>query len=253
MPTPTTVKWIEIANRYYTLWNLPNCVGSVDGKHIKIKAPPNSGSSFVNYKGFFSVVLLAVADADGLFVTVDVGEYGRNSDGRAFQVSGFGRAMQQNRLLLPEPEPFPDETQNIPFYFVADEAFALKTNMMKPFSRNQLTDYRRIFNSRLSRGRKSVECAFGMLTSKFRALNTTICCDPSKVDVIVQAMCVLHNVIRNCDGKFSRPQYENVLINDPINGPQPRKLTAKYIREYISDYFTLRAPIPLQDRHCVDL
>jgi hypothetical protein len=158
------VTWVDIAQRFYTPWNLHNCTGSTDGKHIRIIAPPNSGSAFVNYKGFFSIVLLAVADADGLFVTVDIGEYGRNSDGRAFQCSGFGQAMQQERLHLPESAPLPAETQNIPYYFVADEGFPLKINLMKPFSRNQLTAERRIFNTRLSRGRKSIECAFGILT-----------------------------------------------------------------------------------------
>lgn len=39
MPTPTTEKWIEVAQRFYTLWNLPRCVGSLDGKHIRIRAP----------------------------------------------------------------------------------------------------------------------------------------------------------------------------------------------------------------------
>lgn len=193
---------MEIADRFYTLWSLPNCTASVDGKHIRIKAPLGSGSAYINYKGFFSIVLLGVVDADGLFITVDVGEYGRNSDGRAFQSSRFGKAIQQGSLHLPEPAPLPEETMPIPFYFVADEAFSLKTNVMKPFSRSQLTNDRRVFNSRLSRGRKTVECAFGMLSSKFRVLNTMICCAPSKVDLLIQAMCVLHNVIRKHDGTF---------------------------------------------------
>ncbi|KAJ4428191.1 hypothetical protein ANN_24206 [Periplaneta americana] len=87
MLTPSTEIWVDIAQRFYTQWNLPNCTGSIDGKHIRVKAPSNSGSAFVNYKGFFSIVLLAVADGDGLFVTVDIGEYARNRDGRAFQCS----------------------------------------------------------------------------------------------------------------------------------------------------------------------
>jgi hypothetical protein len=64
---------------------LPNYDGSLDGKHIRIKAPPKSGSSFYNYNGFFSIVLLATADADGIFQTTDVGEYRQNSDRRALR------------------------------------------------------------------------------------------------------------------------------------------------------------------------
>lgn len=251
MPVPSEEKWAEISRRYYQLWNLPNCVGSVDGKHIRIKAPPRSGSSFINYKGYFSIVLLAIADADGMFVTIDVGEFGRNSDGRAFRNSNMGQALLRGNLGLPQPTPLPGETREIPFYFVADEAFSLHKNVMKPYSRKQLdSDKKKIFNGRLTRGRKSVECSFGMLTSKFQVLSTLIRCDPARVDVIVQAICVLHNAIRECDGVFSRPQYENIVVGDPTDHHMPMTGSAKNVRDYLSTYFKERSPIPNQDRYC---
>lgn len=57
-------KWLEITNEFYERTNFPNCIGAIDGKHIRIVMPPNSGSDYYNYKGYFSVVLMAVADAD---------------------------------------------------------------------------------------------------------------------------------------------------------------------------------------------
>ena len=60
---PTTEDWFQIAKDFNNLWDCRNCVGALDGKHIRIRAPLNSGSEFYNYKGFFSVVLLAVCDA----------------------------------------------------------------------------------------------------------------------------------------------------------------------------------------------
>ena len=225
---------------------MPNCIGSVDGKHIRIKAPPRSGSSFINYKRFFSIALLAVADADGLFVTIDVGELGRNSDGRALKSSTFGKALRNNNLNLPEPTSLPGDNQKIPYFFIGDEVFPLSKNLMRPFSRTELSNNeQRIFNSRFSRARKSVECSFGILAIKFDILNTLIRCNPSKVDTIIQAMCVLHNAIRQCDGKFSRPQYDNIVtdsapINLPTNNP-------KNIRTCMSNYFKRRSSIPHQD------
>lgn len=250
MPTPNVEKWLEIVARFHTLWNLPNCVGSLDGKHIRIKAPSNTGSAYINYKGYFSIVLLALVDADGLFVTIDVGENGRNSDGRAFQASALGQAMQREDLNLPDHSPLPGEVQPMPYYFVADEAFSLKKkNVMKPYSRNQLTNDRRIFNNRLSRGRKSVECAFGMARTKFQGLSMPMCCEPAKADVIIQAMCILHNVIRRCDGKFTAPYIQNTLVGTRIDSLY--RETADGVREYLTNYFVNRAPIPYQNRHNV--
>lgn len=61
---------------------------------------------------------------------------------------------------------------------------------MRPYPRRQLTNERRIYNYRISRGRKSVECAFDMMVSKFRLLETPLHCGVNNIDCIVQAVCV---------------------------------------------------------------
>lgn len=75
MPKPTAELWSKLAKEFETQWNFPNCIGAIDGKHVNIRAPWNSGSQFYNYKKIFSVVLLA--DANYRFVVVDIGAYGR--------------------------------------------------------------------------------------------------------------------------------------------------------------------------------
>ncbi|CAH1958229.1 unnamed protein product [Acanthoscelides obtectus] len=86
LPTPTEEMWKKIGNDYQEMWNFPNCIGAIDGKHIVIQAPPNSGSMFFNYKKTFSVVLLALVGAHCNFITVDIGAYGKSSDGGFFQI-----------------------------------------------------------------------------------------------------------------------------------------------------------------------
>ena len=80
MPVPSEDKWKSIADEFYERWNFPNCIGAIDGKHVMIQCPFNSGSLFYNYKSYFSIVLLAVASADYRFVMVDVGANGSGND-----------------------------------------------------------------------------------------------------------------------------------------------------------------------------
>jgi hypothetical protein len=84
MPSPTQEIFQEIVKDFNICWNFPKCVGSVDGKHIRIKCPPNSSSQYFNYKQYHSIVLQAVVDANLKFVTVDIGSYGKHSDGGVF-------------------------------------------------------------------------------------------------------------------------------------------------------------------------
>ena len=73
MSVPTRADWSTMAEQFEWRWNFPNCIGAIDGKHVVIQAPVNSGSLYHNYKGTFSLVLLAIVDADYLFRVVDVG------------------------------------------------------------------------------------------------------------------------------------------------------------------------------------
>jgi hypothetical protein len=64
IPKPTNPMWCEIAKNYWSKWNFPNCIGSLDGKHIEIECPANSGSQYYSYKQYFSILLQALVDAD---------------------------------------------------------------------------------------------------------------------------------------------------------------------------------------------
>lgn len=57
MTVPNEADYERIASSFLNLWNMPNCCGAIDGKHIRIRSPAQSGSSYYNYKGYFSIVL----------------------------------------------------------------------------------------------------------------------------------------------------------------------------------------------------
>ncbi|KAK0154749.1 Protein ALP1-like [Merluccius polli] len=198
MPVPTTEEWRSIAEGFEERWNFPLCCGAVDGKHVRIQAPDNSGSQFFNYKGTFSIVLLAVVDARYCFRVVDVGGYGRTSDGGILANSAFGQALRSGTLQLPADRLLPgaDHRGPQPHVFVADEAFPLRRNLMRPFPGRTLARDRRVFNYRLSRARLVVECAFGILASQWRLYRRVLEVQQDVAEGCVKATCVLHNFLR---------------------------------------------------------
>lgn len=206
MQVPNTeIGWKEKAHNYEILWNFPHCVGAIDGKHVLIQAPANSGSDYYNYKEQFSIVLLAIVDADYNFIYANCGAKGKSSDSGVFQETSFYEAMNENQLSWPEPEPLRHEP-NMPFVLVGDSAFALTEKMMKPYpGYHEVGNIKRIFNYRLSRARRIVENVFGILCVVFRMFRNTIALQPANAEVAVMACVYLHNFLRR--NKQSRALY----------------------------------------------
>ena len=65
--------WKKIEERFRNRWNAPHAYGTLDRKHIAIKKAKKSGSEYFNYKGYFSLVCLALVDADYKFLWVNAG------------------------------------------------------------------------------------------------------------------------------------------------------------------------------------
>lgn len=150
IPKMTKSKWLKVATDFERIWNFPNCVGALDGKHITLFAPNNSGSVNYNYKGQFSENLMAIVDAKYRFIMVDAGANGSNHDSTVFWNTEFGKMWyhQSPNLKLPPPTSLPGTAQNIPFVLVGDEAFGLKTTLMTPYPGKNLTIEKRVFNYR---------------------------------------------------------------------------------------------------------
>nr|CAI5835920.1 unnamed protein product [Callosobruchus analis] len=160
-------------------------LGSMNGKQVVIQSPKYSGSEFFNYKGTFSIVLFAIVDANYNFTYVCIGCQGRISNGEIFRNTGFAKALNKEMLNLPQDTFLPGRQKSIPYTFVADDAFPLSPNIMKPFS-----GYQERGSSRM------VENVFGILASVFRIFRKPILLEPSKVEKIVQSCVLSHNYLR---------------------------------------------------------
>ena len=105
----------------------------------------NSGSSFYNYKGTFSLVLLAVCDARYRYILVDIGDEGHQNDNGVFSNSDFGIALLDGKHGLPQPEKLPNSDLVSPYVLVRDSIFSLNKSLMHPFVGRFLPESERIF------------------------------------------------------------------------------------------------------------
>ena len=215
MKCPSTAEeWKEVAEGFDDRWQFPHTIGSLDGKHIRIKAPPKSGSRSYNYKGYFSFVLLGLVDSAYKFLYVNIGQPGSNSDGGIFNTSSLGLDITNNTAGLPNKEPLPNDNLDLSYHIIADDAFALREWMMKPFSNKQLGKKQQIFNYRLSRARRVTENAFGILAHRFRCLLSPLQMDETRAMMIVLGCCTLHNIF--CE--LNEPGYLYHVDKEVIQG-----------------------------------
>lgn len=184
-------EWLAVAQEFEKKWDFPHAIGAMDGKHVMLQAPMNSGTEYYNYKHFFSIVLFAVVDADYNFLYVDVGCQGRISDGGVFKNTQLFKKLEEKSLRIPPPTilhvPY---AVKLPYYILGDKAFALNEYTLKPFEGNpDIGSIERVFNYRLSRARRVVENAFGILSSVFRVLRKPMLLEPEKAKKNVWPLC----------------------------------------------------------------
>ncbi|KAH7966555.1 hypothetical protein HPB49_017542 [Dermacentor silvarum] len=145
----------------------------------------------------YSIVLIAAVDSNLKFICVDVGAYERQSDGGTLSASCFGKSLEKGLLGLPSPKQLPGTNIVAPHVFIGDEAFQLRPDFLRPYSGRGQDESKRIFNYRLSRARRCVENAFGVMASRFRIFRRAINLQPQNADYVVMACCVLHNFLRD--------------------------------------------------------
>lgn len=129
-----SANWRRISHEFGKIWNVPNCIGAIDGKHVAIQCPTGAGSEYYNYKKVQSVVLMAVADASYIFTMIDIGAYGSESDRCLFNTSQIGHALANGSLGIPPCSKLPYSDIILPKFIVGDEAFPLKPYLMKPYA-----------------------------------------------------------------------------------------------------------------------
>ena len=270
-------EWAQIANRTYNRWQYPNAIAAADGKHIAITKPVDGGSEFRNYKGFHSIVLMALVRHDYTFLYADVGCQGRISDGGVWANCEFAKKMSRGEISFPPPKTLPKpsaaswshhDIPELPYVLVGDSAFPLQQNLMKPYPDKNQSDVQMNYNYRHSRFRRVSENAFGILVNRFRIYNKRIDLDPDIVVIIVRATLALHNLLCTKSAEFYSPSgfadevaldgemidgtWRDEIVPSIISPIPPRKnankakLDAVSVREGYADYFFGPGEVPWQ-------
>ena len=265
MQTPTEPRdWKLVAKQFEEKWNFPHCIGAVDGRRVMIRRPQGSGSYYYNYKDTNSVVLMAVVDANYRFIYVNVGTNGRVSDGGAWDRCSLNERLKNNTAGLPANESLPGTNRIVPYVFVGDDAFPLKSYLLKPFPLRSQNEDERVYSYRLSRALRTVENAFGILANRFRVLLAPIHLEPAKVNKVVLACTVLHNFLisenqaaytptgsfdneNTLNGEITNGEWRSDAVMPGIQRP-PRGIAedAKKIRHQYCEYFNGVGSVPWQ-------
>ena len=132
-PPEAEEQFKNIAQKFGHLRQFPHVVEAIDRKHVVIEAPAKSDTLYHNYKGTFSIVLLAVCDAKYNFTLVDVCQCGSNNYSGVLAQLKISSVFENNTLNLPESEVLPGTNLDILYFLVGDEIIPLKPWLLRQY------------------------------------------------------------------------------------------------------------------------
>ncbi|CAN7978825.1 unnamed protein product, partial [Ixodes persulcatus] len=151
-------------------------IGALDGCHFPISPPKVNASDYHNYKGWYSIILLALVDHRYRFRYVNVGTPGRCHDAHVYRRSALAAVLQGPTLQMPMVTV---NGTTVPPLILCDQAFPLTSNMLKPYPRKDVKkdSPQEGFNRQLSSARRVVENAFGRVKARFRFIMKRMECE----------------------------------------------------------------------------
>lgn len=169
---------------------------------------------------------------------------GSLNDAGVFNHSDLRIAMENGTARLPPPRALPNSQRVLPLYLIGDAGFPMRPYLMVPYSRlNRYTPMQKIYNYRLSRARRIVECAFGLMTSKWTVFNKPLEWGVRNSEQIILAIICLHNFLIEAK-KTENPNNRryvhdgNIIPNAPAAPVHQNQLNqAENTRSVLMNYF----------------
>lgn len=194
------IKWPEphamanIEREFLQLSGFPGVIGAVDGTHIAISAPTEYPDSYVNRKGYHSIVLQGICDSTLRFLNVFTGMCGSVHDARVWRLSDIRQLITYN-----ENRHFQNQ-----YHLLGDSAYPLSKYLLTPHRDNgHLNELQRNFNTKLSQTRVVIERAFGILKGRFRKLKYVHMYNTEMIPLVILSCCILHNICIDNEDAFN--------------------------------------------------
>lgn len=239
---PSTLQWVEIANDFLRTTDFPNCLGALDGIHMKIEKPDQNSSKYYGYKNYYSIVLLAACDADYKFTNINVIPSLKYNNEKIVENSKFHKDLLSKNLNIPPVYSFARlKPKPMPYVFAAGKNFRLCENVLRPYSGKFLNIKQKIFNHKLEKPFQYINRTFDVLTNKWRIFQY-----PLKIDVdfavdLVKACCVVHNFIGEREGYFfeqEAPELQKISSQHYTTSvTRDCSWSAMTNRDFFADYF----------------
>ena len=193
---------------------------------------------YYNYKHFFSIILVAICDANCRFILATLGSSGRDHDSYVWDNSDLAKLMEEGAANIPEA------TGGIDYHLVSDDAFKLSKHVTKGYPGIDLSLGQRVFNYRMKRARIPIEMSFGYMANKFRLLQTEIATPVNTTVKCVMAILSRHNLC--IDARLPINEEVDLATGAAMAGPQVNPArdhrsesarTARAARDALKDFF----------------
>ncbi|XP_052813891.1 putative nuclease HARBI1 [Mya arenaria] len=233
---PSVIKWpnseprnAEIEHGFRSLKGFPGVIGAIDSSHIPIRTPKEHSESYINRKGFPSIILQAVCDSNLNFTDVYCGWPGSVHDARVLKNSPLFLETETD-----QNKKFPGNT-----HLIGDSAYGLSSWLVVPFKDyGNLNEKSRRFNYIHSSTRMCIERAFGALKGRFRRLKYVDLLEIDKIVNMILRCCALHQLCLYNLEDVKEYLREGLELNEEVNNYQdfmPSCKSAEIKRDHIKE------------------
>lgn len=145
--------------------------------------PKSDPQTYINRKGYPSLLLQGVVDHEKKFIDIFCGEPGSIHDARLLRKSALYQKNFENPNFMGEN------------FLIGDSVYPNLPWLVTPFKdTGRLTREQKIFNYKIAATRVVIENAFGLLKGRFRRLRKLDNTDLTLCAEIILTACILHNL-----------------------------------------------------------